>query len=313
MRSHYNENSLHDYGNNTRLSFSVNEPDELCASMYSFHSSPEEKNKILFALAQHGIETTVDRAEKKRRIRAWIQESVIQEDQEGEDAEEEVATRLISPAPIIGHVSSIRATEKVHRKQIVSTVKDSSNKHRNPRTGEIESGPSEMGSSPVEMNQNKKPQSTASNGNVNVSTYADVGSQTSNDSTSQQNSSNSTLCRALDRSLPSDENLSNSYLSHYQSAVSVINSSSLATLPMMETNDRQSQLQRHHSTTLAQQTKPINSIETKGYLINDSAYGSLDRLRTPNGNSILSSPILAKRSIIQSKISKAQSLRMNFK
>lgn len=51
----------------------ANEPDELCASMYSFHSSPEEKNKLLYALTQHGIETTVDRIAKKKRIRDWIQ------------------------------------------------------------------------------------------------------------------------------------------------------------------------------------------------------------------------------------------------
>lgn len=58
------------------------EPDELCASMYSFHSSAEDKNKLLSTLAQHGIETTVDRTEKKKRIRDWIQSSVIAEEEE---------------------------------------------------------------------------------------------------------------------------------------------------------------------------------------------------------------------------------------
>lgn len=58
------------------------EPDELCASMYSFHSSLEEKNKLLSTLAQHGIETTVNRVEKKQRIREWIQSSVIAEEDE---------------------------------------------------------------------------------------------------------------------------------------------------------------------------------------------------------------------------------------
>lgn len=60
----------------------ASEPDELCASMYSFHSSPEEKNKLLSTLAQHGIETTVDRTAKKQRIRDWIQSSVIAEEEE---------------------------------------------------------------------------------------------------------------------------------------------------------------------------------------------------------------------------------------
>lgn len=127
----------------------ANEPDELCASMYSFHSSPEEKNKLLFALTQHGIETTVDRVEKKQRIRDWIQESVIAEEEEedeedDEDDGKELQTRT-TRAPVAGHVSSVRAAERATRTQIVSTVKDASNKHINPRTGKIEHGPSEMG------------------------------------------------------------------------------------------------------------------------------------------------------------------------
>lgn len=50
--------------------------------MYSFHSSPEEKNKLLHSLIQYGLETTVDREAKKDRIRAWIQNSVIEEEDE---------------------------------------------------------------------------------------------------------------------------------------------------------------------------------------------------------------------------------------
>lgn len=56
--------------------------------MYSFHSSLEEKNKLLSTLAQHGIETTVNRVEKKQRIREWIQSSVIAE-------EDEVSVRFV--------------------------------------------------------------------------------------------------------------------------------------------------------------------------------------------------------------------------
>lgn len=58
------------------------EPDELCPSMYSFHSNPEEKNRLLATLAEYGIETTVDRSAKKARIRDWIQASVITEEDE---------------------------------------------------------------------------------------------------------------------------------------------------------------------------------------------------------------------------------------
>lgn len=61
------------------------EEDGLCPSMYSFHSSPEEKNKLLHSLTQYGLETTVDRTAKKDRIRQWIQASIIEEEDEGEE------------------------------------------------------------------------------------------------------------------------------------------------------------------------------------------------------------------------------------
>nr|XP_023014917.1 serine/threonine-protein kinase SBK1-like [Leptinotarsa decemlineata]XP_023014919.1 serine/threonine-protein kinase SBK1-like [Leptinotarsa decemlineata]XP_023014920.1 serine/threonine-protein kinase SBK1-like [Leptinotarsa decemlineata] len=67
----------------------LKEDEGLCPSMYSFHSSPEEKNKLLFTLTQYGLETTVDRVAKKDRIRDWIQNSVIEEDDEVEEVDEE--------------------------------------------------------------------------------------------------------------------------------------------------------------------------------------------------------------------------------
>jgi serine/threonine-protein kinase SBK len=73
------------------LSFPDNNPEDegLCPSMYSFHSSAEEKNRLLLTLTQYGIETTVDRSAKKDRIRDWIQASVITEGPEEEDNEED--------------------------------------------------------------------------------------------------------------------------------------------------------------------------------------------------------------------------------
>jgi serine/threonine-protein kinase SBK len=65
------------------------EDEGLCPSMYSFHSSVEEKNQLLFTLTQYGIETTVDRSAKKDRIRDWIQASIITEVPEEEVEEEE--------------------------------------------------------------------------------------------------------------------------------------------------------------------------------------------------------------------------------
>lgn len=58
--------------------------------MYSFHSSLEEKNQLLFTLTQYGIETTVDRSRKKDRIREWIQSSAItEEDNEDDDSDDD--------------------------------------------------------------------------------------------------------------------------------------------------------------------------------------------------------------------------------
>lgn len=58
--------------------------DGICPSMYSFHSSPEEKGKLLYSLAECGIEVNVNRTDKKDRIREWIQSGVIEEEDEQE-------------------------------------------------------------------------------------------------------------------------------------------------------------------------------------------------------------------------------------
>ncbi|XP_015110862.1 serine/threonine-protein kinase meng-po isoform X2 [Diachasma alloeum] len=68
------------------LNGGADERDELCPSMYSFHSSLEEKNQLLYTLTRYGIETTVDRAKKKDRIREWIQASAIAEENEDDDS-----------------------------------------------------------------------------------------------------------------------------------------------------------------------------------------------------------------------------------
>lgn len=122
-----------------------NEPDELCPSMYSFHSSVDEKNRLLSTLAQCGIETTVDRAAKKNRIRDWIQSSVIEEEEEEDDSGTATPTSTASRTAVPGHVSSVAAMERAEKK-INSTVKDAAQKHIDPRTGTIQLSPSEMGS-----------------------------------------------------------------------------------------------------------------------------------------------------------------------
>lgn len=107
------------------------EEEGLCPSMYSFHSSPEEKNKLLFTLTQYGLETTVDRSAKKDRIRAWIQTSVIEEinEEEDEDVREENIGLIDNQTGPIG--------ERVQERGPISTskvvngdVKSRSKRHR---------------------------------------------------------------------------------------------------------------------------------------------------------------------------------------
>lgn len=73
--------------------------------MYSFHSSVEEKNKLLSTLVEYGIETTVDRRAKKDRIRQWIQTSVIEEDDEEEAEEVEKRTNPVGNSRRIKNIS----------------------------------------------------------------------------------------------------------------------------------------------------------------------------------------------------------------
>ncbi|XP_018017659.1 serine/threonine-protein kinase meng-po, partial [Hyalella azteca] len=48
----------------------------ICYSTFSMHSSKIEKDKVLKALKDHGIETTVDRAAKRKRIHEWLERSI---------------------------------------------------------------------------------------------------------------------------------------------------------------------------------------------------------------------------------------------
>lgn len=340
--------------------------------MYSFHSSPEEKNKLLFALTQHGIETTVDRIEKKKRIRDWIQESVIQEeddeeeeDEANEDEGQELQTRT-NRAPVAGHVSSVRAAEqKAARTQIVTTVKDSANKHINPRTGKVQQGSSEMGyqsnetqTMPIHFNgTNDKPNNTIhhtsdSRRDNDDSDYVgiprrrsaklvDVGSQTSTESQKQLDAANNAPIPMENRviknsqSVPSISQTPASYANRNaestQTNYSRMNTSSrsyasafnsLATIvvpdvqksqsindpilpPVASTHRERSQSkysyhQRHNTTALIKQPKS-RSMHNFNTLINDSGYGSLDKLK-PNDNAILSSPILTKRSMTKANL-----------
>lgn len=315
------------------LAATANEPDELCASMYSFHSSPEEKNKILFALAQHGIETTVDRVAKKKRIRDWIQESVIQEDDEEEEEEEDDTDQISSPPamssrkPIAGHVSSVRAQERAVRKQIKTTLKDASNKHINPRTGQIQHGPSEMGPNAGQEAPIADERIQNGNGNGPIAMprsvkLVDAGSQTSNENQRQpqlpERANSLEMPTIVTTHSPGAPNLtrrnstSHGLMSAFHSLASISvpesqqTQTQAQTMPAQpETQQRQAYSQRHNTTALTKHQPTVtrsanNSINN---LINDSGYGSLDKLKSMDGNTMLSSPILSKRSIVQSTVS----------
>ncbi|KAG6458733.1 serine/threonine-protein kinase MARK2-like [Manduca sexta] len=108
--------------------------DELCPSMYSFHSDPNEKNILLKHFRDHGIETTVDRQAKKQRIREWIQNSVIEEADEEEESAYEANTY---------DDSDVELEHKARRYPLDEskvTLRFDTEKHINPRTGEVIEG-----------------------------------------------------------------------------------------------------------------------------------------------------------------------------
>lgn len=347
--------------------------------MYSFHSSPEEKNKLLFALTQHGIETTVDRVAKKKRIRDWIQESVIQEEEDGEEEEDEDEINHTNRAPVAGHVSSVRAQEKAARTQIVSTVKDASNKHINPRTGKIQLGPSEMGHNteshgvPHQMdnversherpsygaNQMEHPNHTKEMRKENNGydydqprrsiKLVDVGSQTSSESQKHFDAANTPERRSnsigevyatkMSHSVPTishtpsapcsnsksqdtqtnlsrtDQMISRGFMSsHATVAVPKIQQTQQQNPPQLQSisssknrdrdrsQPRQSYYQQRHNTTALTKQLTSRSMQNFNSSVNDSGYGSLDKLRSNDVTNILTSPTFSKRSIVPSKL-----------
>ncbi|EDX07376.1 serine/threonine-protein kinase meng-po isoform X2 [Drosophila simulans] len=142
------------------------ETDELCPSMYSFHSSPDEKNKLLYTLADCGIETNVDRQQKKNRIKDWIESSIITEEDEEENEETNSASpsSSVSREPLPGHISSLRkpTSPAESAKEINSTLKDATQKHFDPRTGALQQGPSEMGQVAMAYSKSASPASNYS-------------------------------------------------------------------------------------------------------------------------------------------------------
>ncbi|XP_043283935.1 putative serine/threonine-protein kinase YPL150W [Venturia canescens] len=104
------------------------ERDELSPSMYSFHSSLEEKNQLLFTLTQYGIETTVDRTRKKDRIREWIESSAIAEENEEESEGEEAAERLNGNSEVEEEEVNMKGRHFPERRPSSRAIESSSSK-----------------------------------------------------------------------------------------------------------------------------------------------------------------------------------------
>ncbi|CAK1586410.1 unnamed protein product [Parnassius mnemosyne] len=109
--------------------------DELCPSMYSYHSDPNEKNILLKHFRDNGVETVVDRQAKKQRIREWIQNSVIEEADEEEESNYDPSLIEESDGELEER-SRPHPIDESHR----ITLRYDTEKHINPRTGEIIDG-----------------------------------------------------------------------------------------------------------------------------------------------------------------------------
>ncbi|XP_053685648.1 serine/threonine-protein kinase meng-po [Sabethes cyaneus] len=243
-----------------------NEPDELCPSMYSFHSSVEEKNRLLSTLAQCGIETTVDRIEKKNRIRDWIQSSVIVEEEEEDDSGSATPTSTASRTAIPGHVSSVAAMERAEKK-INTTVKDASQKHIDPRTGNIQLSPSEMGS--VSANQTEKLKNDRNNNQKSTGRTQANGSQFSS-------------TRFYDAAVPINPLTSSNSVPTAQSLMKAFNSIAAVTLPEVNGTNR--------NNGLSSSRTPQDSA------VRDSGYGGSVESSWKSTGIVKRSPALSKRS-----------------
>ncbi|XP_075166957.1 uncharacterized protein LOC142239080 [Haematobia irritans] len=191
------------------------ETDELCPSMYSFHSSPDEKNRLLYNLADCGIETNVDRQTKKIRIKEWIESSVITEEDEDEMEETNSASSpssSVSREPVRGHISSLRSSSTEKPKEIKTTLKDANQKHFDPRTGVVQTGPSEMGMAQFDTrHKSDSPSSMASNLSTMMNNDSLAGSLMTLGSRGDLLSSNFDIYTSNNTDINRSGGLSNSY------------------------------------------------------------------------------------------------------
>lgn len=73
-------------------------------------------------------------------------------------------TNMMNRTPVAGHISSLRAA-KNEEQVITTTIKDASKKHRDPRTGLVQEGPSVQG--PITVQKNDDQYYSVENGHNN--------------------------------------------------------------------------------------------------------------------------------------------------
>ncbi|CAH0729546.1 unnamed protein product, partial [Brenthis ino] len=202
--------------------------DELCPSMYSFHSDPNEKNTLLKHFRENGIETTVDRHAKKQRIREWIQNSVIEEADEEEESSHEPNVYDDSDVELEDR-SRPHPIDESHR----VTLRYDTEKHINPRTGETIEGVNRSNDrNPLSYDvQNIEPVAPA---NVvrkyGVKEESSYRSSTKDSAYGSMETSNKNIMNKADsKHTLQSERTSNNSRSRSQSAISLQNATSVST------------------------------------------------------------------------------------
>lgn len=223
---------------------------------------------------------------------------------------------MMNRTPVAGHISSLRAAKKEKEKEIKTTIKDASKKHIDPRTGLVQEGPSEMGPSGKAVkngtqyynvdnkNQNGHgengngydydDESNAVSGKLDINLKENNNQKNSKDKNSQNQSKSNTPPPKTDAKPPkskktsgirrvfslgsSSSKNSNSELNDKTSNDDLTSSNSNSTAAKSSEVPKQ---QNHPQNSASQQRSRSSSeqIHTTHYLVEDSAYGSMDLIK----------------------------------
>lgn len=183
-------------------------------------------------------------------------------------------------------MSSIRAQEEAQKK-IISTVKDASNKHIDPRTGLVQQGPSEMGAAVIPSQSFATPPhgSEGIQNNNNTKQLVDGSSQTSTfNGMSHEPSNNPPKELVNGRSNGMRANIFSKPMKFMSKSSSTTSKGILS-------------IGNAVATTSVPEIQNLGRMEIIGTSIpiTDSGYGSMDKIKSSNGNVGLYSPVLSKK------------------